>query len=198
MIPSILQTFFRRAASATLGSKQTFAATCLNVYAKDADIAIHECFVAVPDLVAKMKFTPESALLVGTQVHTAPEAFGKIMSEVKPRIAVAYHFFNDFDTSTSVYERIRSVYDGPLSLADDFMVWNVTKDDITVRMAVTEERTWAPPAGLRAALRQCGGSSCAPFPKADIAKTKMIWRLHQLGRIRRHSAFGSCRSHKSD
>jgi ribonuclease Z len=32
-----------------------------------------------------------------------------------------------------------------LSLAEDFMVWNVTKDDITVRMAVVEEATWAPP-----------------------------------------------------
>lgn len=114
-------------------------------YARDADIAIHECFIAVPDLVNKMRFTPESALLVGTQVHTAPEAFGKVMSEIQPRLAVAYHFFNDFDTSTAVYERIRSTYDGPLSLANDFMVWNVTKDDITVRMAVTEEATWAPP-----------------------------------------------------
>ncbi|MGI9521185.1 MAG: guanitoxin biosynthesis MBL fold metallo-hydrolase GntH, partial [Hyphomicrobiaceae bacterium] len=114
-------------------------------YSKDADLVIHECFVAVPDLVSKMKFTPESALQVGTQIHTAPEAFGKIMSEVKPRMAVAYHFFNDFDTATSVFERIRSTYDGPLSLANDFMVWNVTKDDIRVRMAVTEENTWAPP-----------------------------------------------------
>ena len=92
-----------------------------------------------------MKFSPESALLVGTQVHTAPEAFGKVMAEVKPRMAVAYHFFNDFDTRISVYDRIRSTYDGPLSLAEDFMVWNVTKDDIRVRMAVTEERTWSPP-----------------------------------------------------
>jgi ribonuclease Z len=25
------------------------------------------------------------------------------------------------------------------------MVWNITKDDIRVRMAVVEERTWAPP-----------------------------------------------------
>ena len=25
------------------------------------------------------------------------------------------------------------------------MVWNVTKDDIRVRMAVVQERTWAPP-----------------------------------------------------
>ena len=114
-------------------------------YARDADLVIHECFVAVPDLVNKMRFSPESALLVGTQVHTAPEAFGKVMSEIKPRMAVAYHFFKDFDTTAQVYERIRKTYDGPLSLADDFMVWNVTKDDIRVRMAVVEERTWAPP-----------------------------------------------------
>jgi len=114
-------------------------------YAKDADLLIHECFVAVPDIVAKLKFTPESALLVGTQVHTAPEAFGKVMSLVQPRMAVAYHFFKDFDTTAEVHDRIRKTYSGPLSLAEDFMVWNVTKDDIRVRMAVTEEHTWSPP-----------------------------------------------------
>lgn len=114
-------------------------------YAQDADLCIHECFIAVPDLVSKMRFTPESALKVGTQVHTAPEAFGKVMSEVKPRMAVAYHFFKDFDTESAVHDRIRKTYDGPLSLAEDFMVWNITKDEIRTRMAVTEEHTWAPP-----------------------------------------------------
>jgi ribonuclease Z len=114
-------------------------------YARDADIAIHECFVAVPDLVSKMKFTPEQALVVGTQIHTAPEAFGKVMAGIKPRMAVAYHFFKDFDTTAAVNDRIRTTYDGPLSLAEDFMVWNITKDEIKVRMAVTEEATWAPP-----------------------------------------------------
>ncbi|WP_170481805.1 guanitoxin biosynthesis MBL fold metallo-hydrolase GntH [Ruegeria arenilitoris] len=126
-------------------SSDTYPNKWFREHAKDADIAVHECFIAVPELVTKMRFTPESALLVGTQVHTAPEAFGKVMSDIQPRMAVAYHFFNDFDTVNSVYERIRSTYDGPLSMADDFMVWNVTKDDITVRMAVTEERTWSPP-----------------------------------------------------
>jgi ribonuclease Z len=114
-------------------------------YAKDADISIHECFVAVPDLISKMRFSPEAALLVGTQVHTAPEAFGKVMSSTRPRMAVAYHFFKDFDTTAQVNDRIRTTYDGPLSLAEDFMVWNITKDDIRVRMAVVEEATWAPP-----------------------------------------------------
>jgi ribonuclease Z len=115
-------------------------------YAKNADLVIHECFVSVPDLIKKFKFTPQTALSVGTQVHTSPEAFGKIMSLVKPRQAVAYHFFKDFDTTGQVYERIRTTYDGPLSLAEDYMVWNITKEKITERMAVISEEVWPPPA----------------------------------------------------
>ena len=125
-------------------------------YAKDADLVVHECFVAVPDLVKKMRFTPEQALLVGTQIHTAPEAFGKVMQEIQPRMAVAYHFFKDFDTTAEVNDRIRTTYDGPLSLAEDFMVWNITKDDIRVRMAVVEEHTWAPPLASEAKTPQPG------------------------------------------
>ena len=115
-------------------------------YAQNADLAIHECFIAVPDMIDKFKFTPQSALSVGTQIHTAPEAFGKVMSRIKPRMAVAYHFFNDYDTSHSIHERIRTTYDGPLSLAEDYMVWNITKDDIRVRLAKVDEDVWPPPA----------------------------------------------------
>ena len=133
----------------------TYPNTWFLEYAKDADIAIHECFVAVPDLVAKMGFTPEQALVVGTQIHTAPEAFGKVMSAIKPRIAVAYHFFKDFDTTAEINDRIRTTYDGPLILAEDFMVWNITKDEVRVRMAIVEEATWAPP--LAGAAEPPGG-----------------------------------------
>jgi ribonuclease Z len=114
-------------------------------HAKNADLAIHECFITVPDLIAKYRLTPEAALQVGTQIHTAPEAFGKVMSMVKPRHAVAYHFFKDTDTTGPVLERVRKTYDGPLSLAEDYMVWNVSKDGIRERMAVVDEHTWNPP-----------------------------------------------------
>ena len=113
--------------------------------AKGADLAIHECFIAVPDLVAKYRLTPEAALQVGTQIHTAPEAFGKVMSMVRPRHAVAYHFWKDTDTTGPVLERIRTTYDGPLSLAEDYMVWNVTKDGTRERMAIVDEHSWNPP-----------------------------------------------------
>jgi ribonuclease Z len=138
-------------------------------YAMDADLAIHECFVAAPDIVSKLKFTPEAALLVGTQIHTAPEAFGKIMSTITPRMAIAYHFFKDFDTTQGVLERIRTTYDGPLSLAEDFMVWNVTKDDIRVRMAVVEDRTWSPP---------LASPAVPPQPEDRVAMSeKLGWEI---------------------
>jgi len=124
----------------------TFPNKWYDEYARDADLAIHECFITVPDMIEKFKFTPQSALAVGTQIHTAPEAFGKVMSRIKPRMAVAYHFFKDFDTTGAILAGIRTTYDGPLSLAQDYMVWNITKDDIRTRMMIVDEDVWPPPA----------------------------------------------------
>lgn len=112
---------------------------------KDADLAIHEAFIAVPDMMRLFRSTPEAALQVGTQIHTAPEAFGKVMSMIKPRHAVAYHFWKDVDTTPAVLESIRTTYDGPLSLAEDYMVWNVTKDEIRERMTIIDHHTGNPP-----------------------------------------------------
>jgi ribonuclease Z len=134
-------------------------------YATDADLAIHECFVSVPQMIEKFKFTPQGALAVATQIHTAPEAFGKMMSIIKPRMAVAYHFFKDFDTTAEINDRIRTTYDGPLSLSEDYMVWNITKDDIRVRMAIVDEDVWPPPATEKAQV---------PDPSLRIPYSDMI------------------------
>jgi len=111
-------------------------------YTLNSDLAIHECFASPKILIDKQKFPPGTALNVGTQVHTSPVQFGKVMATIKPRMAVAFHFFNDYDTQPLVLQDIRSVYDGPLSLAQDYMVWNITKDKITTRMAVIDEDIW--------------------------------------------------------
>ncbi len=115
-------------------------------HAKGADFAIHESFLPPALLITKQGYAPKEALMVGTQGHTSPEQFGKVMSLVKPRHAVGYHFYNDFDTEPVVRERIRETYDGPLDLATDYMVWNVTKNDIRVRMSAIDEEVWPRPA----------------------------------------------------
>jgi GAF domain-containing protein len=71
---------------------------------------------------------------------------GDIEVEIRPRMAVGYHFFNDFDTAPVVLADIRKTYDGPLALATDYMVFNLTKDDVRVRMAAIDEDTWPQPA----------------------------------------------------
>ena len=60
-------------------------------------------------------------------------------------MAVAYHVFNDFDTQPGTTAAIRETYDGQLAIAIDYMVFNVTKDDIQVRMAVHDEDIWPLP-----------------------------------------------------
>jgi ribonuclease Z len=115
-------------------------------------------------MISKFGISVSTALEVGTQIHTAPEAFGKVMSLIKPRMAVAYHFFNDPDTAPPILEGIRSTYDGPLTLAEDYMVWNITKDEIRNRMIVYNEDAWPPPGANPPPPvdRSIGGGGLAP------------------------------------
>jgi len=114
-------------------------------YTKDADLAIHECFAPPSIMVEKQGFGVLDALNVATQVHTSPAMFGKVMSLIKPRLAVGYHVFNDFDTKPQIMKEVRSTYDGPFELAVDYMVFNVTKDEIKVRMSAIDEDIWPEP-----------------------------------------------------
>ena len=109
------------------------------------DVAVHEILLPPSLLVSKQGFAPLEALNDGTQAHTSPQQFGKVMSLVKPRLAVGYHFQNDFDTEPVVRDGVREIYDGPLALAEDYMVFNVTKNDIRVRMSAIDEDIFPPP-----------------------------------------------------
>jgi ribonuclease Z len=114
-------------------------------HTKNSDLAIHECFAPPSIMVNKQRFPVGDALNVATQVHTSPAMFGKVMSLTKPRLAVGYHVFNDFDTKPQIMSEIRQTYDGPVELATDYMVFNVTKDNIRVRMAAVDESVWPQP-----------------------------------------------------
>ena len=115
-------------------------------FAKDADLAIHECFVTVPADDREV------------QVHAAERAGGR---HADPHRAGGVRQGDEPDQAADGrglpllqglrhdrgHPRARpTTYDGPLSLAEDYMVWNVTKDDIRVRMAIIDEDVWPPPA----------------------------------------------------
>lgn len=137
-------------------------------YAMNADVAIHECFLTPQELVQWYGQSPQQALGVGTQIHTSPQAFGKVMSTIKPRHAIAYHFFNEEGTRYGIYDGVREVYDGPLSLATDNMVWNITKDSIRERMAVSPDQAWAVPGSKPPPKPPARGT--VPDPVSDFIK----------------------------
>ena len=95
-------------------------------------------------MISKMKFITKEALVVSTIVHTSPQQFGKLMSLTKPRMAVGYHFQNDFDTLPVMVEEVRKTYDGPVVFAEDYTVFNITKDKIRVRDSAIDEAIFPP------------------------------------------------------
>ena len=66
------------------------------------------------------------------------------MSTLKPRMAVGYHSVQSPENNAAIMTEIRKVYDGPLTLARDLMVINVTPDDLVVRMATVDEYVLPP------------------------------------------------------
>jgi len=113
-------------------------------YAKGADVASHECFLPPKALAAYFGWDLTQATYVSTRIHTEPSAFGKVMSGIKPRMAVGYHSVQSPENNAAIMDGVRSTYDGPLTLARDLMVINVTKDDMVVRMATVDEYVLPP------------------------------------------------------
>ncbi len=145
----------------------TFPNTWFLKFGTDADLVIHEAFLGPENFVKYYNQPPQLAWRACCAVHTSGQAFGKIMSTIKPRHAVAYHFFNEEGTRYDLYDEIRETYDGPLSMATDMMVWNITKDEITERMAVSAEEAWPVPGELRQPPREKGRpSEYSPFTLA--------------------------------
>ena len=110
--------------------------------AKNADLVVHETFNTVPQLMERSGYDERSARGIGTIAHSDPAEAGHVLAQVNPRLAVAFHFLHDFDTGPEIEREIRKHYAGPLALARDLMVFNVTKTEITTRMAATSAHVW--------------------------------------------------------
>jgi ribonuclease Z len=110
--------------------------------ARDADVVVHECFFTPEQWMRISGFPYKQAYWVTSQIHTPSQAFGKLMSMLEPRMAVAYHYWNHRDLEFEIYEGVRETYDGPLTMAHDLTVLNVTKDHIEVREVTFNHESW--------------------------------------------------------
>jgi ribonuclease Z len=110
--------------------------------AAGADVVVHECFFTPEQWMRISGFPYKQAYWVTSVIHTPSQAFGKLMSMVEPRMAVAYHYWNHRDIEFEIFEGVRETYAGPLTMAHDLTVLNVTKDHIEVREVTFNHESW--------------------------------------------------------
>jgi ribonuclease Z len=108
----------------------------------DCDIFMHEVGPDPKVFSETMGVTEERANSMIASSHTLPVALGKIFAETKPRLAVATHILSNANTTLPTIDGIRTQYEGPLVVAEDFMVFNVTKDKITQRIGIGPGNPW--------------------------------------------------------
>ncbi|MEY3759959.1 MAG: hypothetical protein RIR39_1450 [Pseudomonadota bacterium] len=123
--------------------------------ANGVDVLIHEMVVAPEVWSSKQggSADPDSlgvfvAETIEENSHTPEKAFGYILGKLKkpPRLAVATHFQAEDDTIRVALHNIQCFYKGPVSIATDLVVLNVSKSRIMERRAVVSDFTWNPPA----------------------------------------------------
>ena len=102
------------------------------------DVLIHEIFNTPETYVEKMGWTEQMAKIVAWTKHTSPQAAAKVFEATKPRLGVGYHSMIAPGTPQPILDGIRTGYDGPVVIAQDFTVINVTPQQIVTRMAAFE------------------------------------------------------------
>ncbi|MCY3022048.1 MAG: MBL fold metallo-hydrolase [Planctomycetota bacterium] len=123
-------------------------------YGKNVDVLIHEVTVSPETWTLHNGLKPgdpqwDKAVAWNKSVqdssHTPAQALGYIFSQTQPRLAVATHFMYNDDCLTEINRDIATWYTGPLALALDLMVINVSKDKskpIRQRMATVDNFAW--------------------------------------------------------
>ena len=110
------------------------------------DVFIHEVFLSPEQFAKKNNMPLKIAENIVYGAHTTPDSLGEVFKIAKPTLGVATHYFQDDDLIDPFFEGVGSTYDGPVVLAQDLMVINVTPEQIVTRMALTDMLAWAVPA----------------------------------------------------
>ncbi len=104
---------------------------------KGADVFIHEVFPSPEDFATVTKMPLEHAKNALGE-HTLPEELGMVFSIAKPGIGVGSHYTLGDALIDNFFKSIRKTYDGPVMLAHDLSVINVTPEQIVIRQAKTD------------------------------------------------------------
>jgi ribonuclease Z len=129
--------------------------------ATGADLLIHECFQS-PAVVARATGLPlETALNITKLAHTVPEQMGRILELTQPRMGALWHLDLTPGVDT-VFEELRAHHGGPVTVTQDFTVFDVTAAAVIARQAKVNDA--APP--VHGPSKTSPGLDARPAPPA--------------------------------
>lgn len=109
------------------GDTKTSPQSAILKHGQGVDLLIHEVQVPSPGA------TPEANLAnVSLSVHSTPEEVGLVFAKSKPKMAVYSHIIPPGTTAEDLAKSTRPYYDGPLTIAHDFMEITLTGDEIII------------------------------------------------------------------
>jgi ribonuclease Z len=108
-------------------------------HGQDADLVVHECFPPAEVHSAQSGLPLEFSRKIVNGVHSPPRAVGGVFTLTKPRLPVIYHLRANQEELVPVLEDLRVNWGGPVVIARDMMVFNISKTQITQRMAITPD-----------------------------------------------------------
>ena len=112
-------------------------------HAKGADLLVHETFPTYQRFDQVYPGTTLEQFLEGpASAHTCALCLGKVLSLTRPNLGVTVHCVVDEQEVTSMVDEVRKNWQGPYQIGHDFMVINVNKDEIRVRMAAINAHGW--------------------------------------------------------
>jgi ribonuclease Z len=99
-----------------------------------ADLLIHECFQSPAVYAGTTGLPLETASNITRLAHTVPDQMGKILDLTKPRMGALWHL--DVTPGVNgVLDELGAHYGGPVTVTQDFTVFNVTGDAVVTRQA---------------------------------------------------------------
>ena len=112
--------------------------------AQNVDLLVHETAPSVERYSQATGQPEDIAKGIVAASHTPAKALGKILQLTNPSLAVTCHSPIDPQEWQDFYNGVASHWGGKYQIGEDLMVFNISKDAVTVRKAGIHGRPWQP------------------------------------------------------
>jgi len=111
--------------------------------AKGVDLFISETAPSTERFAAATGLPLATAKIIVANSHTPAKALGKMCQLANPKLAVTCHAPVDPEELKAFISGVASHWSGEYQIGEDLMVFNVSKENITIRSGGLHQRPWA-------------------------------------------------------